>query len=291
MKQMLYILMSIALCGTLYGKQIVKEKDEVLPVNVQKRIDTIQSAVTSNDWITVRKEYDKINWQEVKTPSKVLNTLSKELKGNKDCKDLRKEIKTKYQLLREDDDADIEDNVDVTPIPIVQFTVNRFPAVEIDQVELVAVNITSLKISGLRYIYLDVNGVPCPTVDFNAIAIPGLRFTYFDIITLDPDVLKSLGIFVKVVDSKGVSVVVLRTNDKNFIELMTLWENRYGKQIDFWDEKGNKIIPMSGSVLWLERKALMVAIEAGENVDMLWDAYNEHFQRVVSRRIRLKKQR
>lgn len=276
MKQMLYILFCIALCGTLYGKHI-----ESLSVEVQRHVDVILSAAKSNDWVSARKEYDQINWQEVKKPAKILKILSKGLNDNKDCKDLRKEIKTKYQLLREEDDVDLEDSIVSTPIPIVQFEVTRFPAIEFGELELITIDTPIILFPGLKYISLDVN----------AIVIPGLKYTYLDIITLNPEVLKTLGIIIPVVDSQGVSVVILRIKDEKFIALMELWEHRYSRQLDFYDNKGNRIVPMSGTVLWAERKSVIAAVEVGGDYDKLWDAYNKHFQRAVGRRINLKRKR
>lgn len=259
----------------------LNQQIEKLPVDVQRRVEAIQAAAKSNDWPAVRAEYDQINWRGVKKPAKVLKEISKDLKGNKDAKDLRREIKTKYELLREGDDADLEDKVATTPIPVVQYTVQKFPSMEIDQVELVAVDIPALSIPGLEYISLDIN----------AIAIPGLKYTYLDIIKLDPKVLQTLGIVVPVIDSKGVPVVVLKIGDEKFNALMALWEKRYSKQLDFYDEQGNRLVPMPGTVLASERQAVISATAAGGDYDALWDAYNEHFQKSVGRRISLKKNR
>lgn len=277
--KMLCIVCIAFLCGTLHGKPGIEP--EMLPVDVQRQIMAIQSAAKSNDWASVRAEYDQIDWRALKKPAKVLAVLSKTLKADKNAKDLRREIKTKYQLMREGDDLDLEDSVSATPIPVVQFAVTRFPAMTIDQVEMVVVDLPSLSIPGLAYVSLDLN----------AIAIPGLKYTCLDIIKLDPAVLKALGIVVPVIDSKGVAVVVLRVSDEKFIALMNLWEKRYSKQIDYWDDNGNKIVPMPGSVLGLERKAVIKATESGGDYDKLWDAYNEHFQKAVGRRINLKRSR
>ena len=200
-----------------------------------------------------------------------MKIISDELKKSKDCKKLRKEIKTKFELLREDDDADMDDDIIAVPIPIVQFVVTRFPAMMIGQVELITVDIPSLQISGLQ--------------------IPGLQYVYLDILALDPEVLRALGAVVPVVDSKGAAVVIMKIRDEKFVALMKLWEKRYSKILDFWDDQGNKIVPMPGSALWYERKAVIAAVEAGGDYDALWDAYNEKMQRAVGRRINLKRKR
>jgi len=72
---------------------------------------------------------------------------------------------------------------------------------------------------------------------------------------------------------------------------MDVWETRYGKMLDFYDDQGNKIVPAPGTVLWVERKVLMEAVEAGGDYDSLWAAYSAHFQKAVGRRINLKKKR
>jgi hypothetical protein len=238
MKQ-LYVIICIALCAALYGKPILKP--EILSVEDQKRIDAIQTASKSNDWASVRKEYDQINWKEIKQPAKLLKSISKELKGDKGAEDLRKEIKTRYQLLRKDDDADLDDSIEPTPIPEVKFKVQKFPVVEFGQQELIVVDILSVR-------YAD-------QVD---------------------------------ISQYSNAVVVLRIKDEVFSSKMAAWENRYKKQIDFFDANGNKIVPMPGSVLWHERKTLMTALENGGNCDVLWTSYNEHLQQAVGRRINLK---
>jgi len=289
MKYALYIFI-IVLSGICYGKPIDR-KVEKLPVDIQKHVDAMKDAAKSNDWQSVREEYDKIDMRQVSNPISVLREASDVLKKskNKDAKILRKEIKTKYELLREVSDPELDDDIETIPVPIVQFTVHRFPPMKIDQVELVTIGILSLHIPGLRYVYLDINGIPCPTLDFNTIVIPGLKYTYMDLMVLDPEVLKALGIMVPVVDSKGVSVVVLKIKDEKFIALMELWERRYNKQIDFYDERGNRIVPMPGTVLWGERRAVIKAVEKGGDYDALWDTYNENMRKAIGRRINLKR--
>lgn len=239
MNSLLYIFLCVFICKTIYSKPVVKP--EQLPIDVQKHIDAIQSACVSNDWVTVVKEYGLIDWKEIKKPAKVLKILSKDLKGNKDIKDLRKEIKTKYKLLRENDDADLDDNIEEIPIPIIKISIQKFPSIEIDQLDLIVIDISKLE-------YVD---------------------------QLD-------------ISKYSKAIVVFKIRDENFIATMELWEKRYNKILDYYDDKGNKIIPAPGTTLWLERKAVIAAVEAGGDYDRLWDAYHQHFQKAVGRRTILK---
>jgi hypothetical protein len=87
----------------------------------------------------------------------------------------------------------------------------------------------------------------------------------------------------------GIPCVLVR--DEAFLAAMALWEARYGKSLDYWDDHGNKIIPRPGTVLWAERKAVIAAVEAGGDYVALWDAYNAHFKQAVGRRINLQKKK
>ena len=234
-----FLLGMVLFCGIVCGRA-----SETLPADVQRNIDALRLAASSNDWPSARKAYDRIDWRKVQHPAVVLKDISKELKGDNNAVALRKEVKTKYQLVRGGDDADLDDGVEATVIPFVQFVIKRFPPIGFGQLELVVVDLPSLQ-------YTDqIN----PKQYSNAI-------------------------------------VVLKTRDEKFLALMDLWETRYSRQIDYWDDKGNRIVPMGGSVLWLERKAVMDAAEKGGDYNKLWDVYNEHFQKAIGRRINLKRKR
>ena len=269
MKTVLCMVSCMAVSGLLYGKPFDTAHDrpiDRLPVEDRKPVDAIHQAAKLNDWAAARKQYDAVDWGKTEQPARVLEAISKELKGDKDCEGLRREVKTKYELLKESGDPELADPITATPVPVVAIAVQRFPAMAIDQVELVA-------------------------LDLNGIAIPGLRFTYLDILKLEPGVLEALGIVVPVVDSKGVAVAVLRVKDEKFLALMDLWEKRFNKRLDFFDERGARIVPMGGSVLWEMRRQIMQREEVGIDTDAVWAEYHAKMQSAIGRRMNLRRRK
>lgn len=229
------------LIGMVLFCGICGKASETLPADVQQNIDALRLAASSNDWPSARKAYDRIDWRKVKQPAVVLKDISKEFKGDKNAEDLRKEVKTKFQLVRGQQDADLADSVEPIPIPIVQYTISKFPPMDFGELELVVVDMPTLQNA-------DQSKYPN-------------------------------------------SIVIISTRDNKFLDAMALWESRYSKQVDYWDDNGNRIIPMGGTVLWMEREALIKAVEADGDYDKLWAEYDEHFRKAVGRRINLKKKR
>jgi len=198
------IIILFACCVVCYGKQPKK-----IASKTQAHIDAVKESAKSNDWKMVRAEYDKIEWKNIQEPEAVLSDLSNSLKHKKNVVEIRREIKTRYELLRGKGDADLEDNIEATPIPVVDL----------------------------------------PVLDLPFVAV----------------------------------------RDMGFLNEMELWETRYSKRIDYYDDKGDRIVPMRGTVLWAERKAIMEAVEDGGDYDKLWTAYDENVRRAIGRRVNLKK--
>lgn len=285
MKMKMSIAVGMALCFSLYGKTTADKKPEVLPVEVEKHKDAIKDAMKTNGVVTAQRAYDQIDWQAVKHPAKVLKDISKDVEKSKDAEALRREIKTKYELLREVDDLDLTDPVKATPIPVVTFPVQRFPAIEIGQLELVVMEAVTLDVPELVYAVLGER------TSFNTILVPTMRYTYLDILTCDPEAMRIVGIVTPMVYGKPTEVVVVRIGNKKFDALMNVWERRYNRTVDYFDAKGHRLVPAAGTVLWVERKALLEATEAGTVTDAQWDAYNQRFNAAIGRRVRLKRQR
>ncbi|MDD5679571.1 MAG: hypothetical protein PHW60_16500 [Kiritimatiellae bacterium] len=77
--------------------------------------------------------------------------------------------------------------------------------------------------------------------------------------------------------------------DDASLAALKLWEARYSKLPDYYDDAGRRIIPARGTVLWAERQAVIRAVEAGGDFEALWGAYNNHLQAAVGRRVNLRK--
>lgn len=83
----------------------------------------------SNDVVAVKAAYDSIRWDKIKHPAKFLRALSKAMKGSKKLVELRREVKTKFMLVREGDDGELDDVVTPTPVPVVQ--IYKVPIAEV----------------------------------------------------------------------------------------------------------------------------------------------------------------
>ena len=211
------------------------------------RLDDLGQAVASNDIEQARVIYRGLDLRSGDA-LETIRTAARAVPASPDALELRREMATKYRLLADAAAALPPELDDVEPyaVPVVEVT----------------------------------------TLDVQAIAIPGLTYTVLDVLTLQPDVLRALGIQVPLVD-----VEIVRIDNSKFCELMRLWESRYARQIDYFDAAGNRLVPMPGTVLWRERRAVIQAVEAGGDYDALWDVYNARLAAAVHRRENLKRER
>lgn len=216
------------------------------------RLDDLSQAVASNDIEQARVIYRGLDLRSGDA-LETIRTAARAVPASPDALELRREMATKYRLLADDAAPLPAELADVVPydVPVVEVTT------------------------------LDVE-----TLDVQAIAISGLTYTVLDVLTLQPDVLRALGIEVPVVQAE-----IVRIDNARFCELMRLWEARYARQIDYRDAAGNRLVPMPGTVLWRERRAVIQAVEAGGDYDALWDAYNARLAAAVHRRKNLKRER
>lgn len=242
MKLLPTILACVASGVICHGQLTVKPGK--LPVDVQKHVDAIKDAARSNDWPAAHTAYRKIDWRAAAEPATALAEISRELKSATSAAALRREVKTKYELLRAEGDPDLDDPIAATPIQVVMFPVQRIPAVQFGELELVIID------------------------------VPSLRYES------QVDVRKYAN-----------AVVFIRVKDEQFFSSLEMWERRFGKVLDYYDERGNRIVPAGGSVLWHERQAVIRAVENGGDYDALWDAYHEHLEQAIGRRINLKRKR
>ena len=203
----------------------------------------------SNDWAGVSNAWRALDMRQADQAA-AIRAAARTVPAAPETAAMRREMATQLRLL---DAAPAPELADVEPYDV--------PVVEVATLEV-------------------------ETLDVQAIAIPGLTYTVLDVLTLQPDVLRALGIQVPVVD-----VEIVRIDNARFCELMRLWEARYARQIDYRDAHGNRLVPMPGTVLWRERRAVIQAVEAGGDYDALWDAYNARLAAAVHRRKNLKRGR
>jgi hypothetical protein len=139
-------------CAVSHGKHA--KSSVAISDDAARSIVNIKGYARSNDWKSIQCEYDKINWKSVDKPGLILAEISKILKTNAAAEDLRREIKTRYSVLREKGDADLADDIVQTPIPVVMFPkieisrvavpVITVPIVEVDQIEVDRVAFSSI---------------------------------------------------------------------------------------------------------------------------------------------------
>jgi len=116
-------------------KQLSRQDVQKLPTDVQDGIAAFRSASGSNDWTAAQAEFARINWQDVERLAPVLAELSKSLPKDKSAAALRREIKTKYQLVRASGDPDLADTITSTPIPVLRLAPIDAPRVSAPELE------------------------------------------------------------------------------------------------------------------------------------------------------------
>jgi len=240
------------------GKPVKPDKPGKISDATQGMIDKIKECAKLNDWAGIKKAYDKIDWKDDEI-AKSFIAVAKEVPKNKDTKVLRREIKTKYELLREDTNDIVElSDIDAYAVPVVKLVPIIF------------------------------NGVGFPVIE-----IGGLKFTYLDMLTLNPDVLNVLGVVIPVVRGVGIDVPFVRISDRRFELAMADWSRRWGIAIDAVGTDGMMIIPHPATALGQKRASLMLAIEKRgwtPETEAMWAKYYQDLSIALSR-IRLNKKK
>lgn len=119
MNKAILLILCIFFCATIFA-------GNKIPADVQKHIDAVKKYSKENKWNDVRKEYQQIDWRKIEDPLPVLREISKDLKNSKDIKDIRKAVKTKYNILKDNNSANIEDPIEDIPISVVEFSFIEF---------------------------------------------------------------------------------------------------------------------------------------------------------------------
>ena len=139
-----------AACLTAIAKQ------PEIPPAVQARIDSITERAKSNDVIGIQRELNAIEWEQVADPKPTVKALAKAMPKGENGKELRRQVKTKYILLREDE-ADIDELADVEAyaVPIVKLSPIVLDPVEIASLVFVPLSIGILNVDSLNVPYVN----------------------------------------------------------------------------------------------------------------------------------------
>jgi hypothetical protein len=237
----------------------------------------VQHAAT-NDAKGARKEYDAVDWRTVAAPLPALREMSTALmtNGSAEAVALRREIHTKYWLLKGERDPELGEPGERVAVPVVNVVVLDVPEVDAPVVDAPAI---------------EAPAVALVMIDVPDVRTPGFRFTSLEMVELRPDVLAAMGVAVPVVREEALEVAVLRVRNQVFMDAIARWEGRYGRRLDFWDKRGGRIVPAPGTVLWAMRRRVIERVEAGGDYEALWAEYDEAFRKVVGRRQWLAKKR
>jgi hypothetical protein len=251
------LLATPALSGNNAGKD---KRPGTIPTNVQARIDGIAKHAKSNNVDGVRSEYLAIDWRQVEQQDVAFKAVAKALPKGKDAKALRREIATKYALLREEaDDPAIEDLADVEAY---QINIVYAPTVK-----LAPLIVDALEVTAMRFYPISASGL----------TIAGLLVSYID----------AQGVTIPYVDAHGIPVLFLRIADEKYEQAMSTWSRRWNIALDAVGTDGIRIIPHPYTALGLQRSALMRAIERDgwtTATEALWSQYYADLSAAIYRR-------
>ena len=132
---MMYRLLVLIICLAASGMAYCLPLDKT-PPDIQTHIDACLDHAGKKDWKAARLDYNKINWLRVSCPLPVLKAISDNLKQNSSVEDIRREIKTKYNLLKVKDDAGLADEIEAVQIPAVELQWLQIQAVLIHSISL-----------------------------------------------------------------------------------------------------------------------------------------------------------
>ena len=160
------LIIMVGIVISLTGLSIGKVSD------TQLKINKIKQQAKSNDWVGIKQTYKEIVWKNDNIVES-FKSLSKEIPKNKNTKELRRRMKTKYNLLKEDDDPDIEGFNDITAykIPIVLFDSIDFPAVDVPSVDVPFVQINNFKYKKAMSTWENRWGIALDAVGINGMRI------------------------------------------------------------------------------------------------------------------------
>lgn len=233
----------------------------------------ISPQIASNDW-----KGAKAAWRKTKVKdAKDIAAIATEIPKGKKTKELRREVLTKYELVREKGDPDLPGMSDVSPYPV--------PVVKI---EPIIVDTVTLK-------YLRAVPVSIPAQYFNGRGIRTVQlisFSYQQWLSFlaGGDGLSFVSIDGKPLPFAQVSVtdiVFVVVDNQQFCDALAAWEVKWGIVMDLVGSERVRIIPHPYTDLGQRRTALMLGIErdgwTDANIDA-WAQYQADLQVAVARR-------
>ena len=237
---------------SVMGKPVKPDKPGKISDTTQGKIDKIKKQAKSNDWAGIKKTYAEINWRDGDAV-KSLKAVAKEVPKNKNTKDLRREIKTKYELLREDTE-DIPELVDVD-------------AYEISIVRAPIIKLMPLIVNTLEIATIPIASLVSQPMSIDVLAMPGLVVQYVDI--------------------HGIIVPFIRIDNVRFEKAMSDWSHRWNIAIDAVGTDNIRIIPHPATALGIRRASLMHMIEKKgwmKETEAAWAKYYSDLYIALSRR-------
>lgn len=239
---------------------IAKQPAVAIPPSVQARIDAIERHAGSNDMAAIQREVAQIEWRDVSNPKAVCKSLAKALPKGKVGKELRRELKTKYELLREDD-SELAELADTQSYAV---RIVRVPSIT---VELIVVS--SLPIDSLEFLPMTIDVMGFYPVTAAGLAVP-------------------------VVASHGMPVPWILCRNVTYDNAMSAWERRWNTAMDAMGPSSVRIIPHPATELGRRRAELMAQIEKvgwTAETESAWAQYYADLAAALGRRTRLQKQK
>lgn len=238
---------------------VAKQAADAIPTSIQERIDAIERHAGSNDMAAIQREVAQIEWREVSDPKAVCKSLAKALPKGKAGKELRRELKTKYELLREDD-SELSELADTQSYSV---RIVRVPNITVD-----LILVSALPIDGLEFFPVTIEGLAFYPVTADGLAVP-------------------------VVASHGTPVPWILCRNLAYDKSMSAWERRWNIAMDAVGPESVRIIPHPATELGRRRAELMVQIEKvgwTAATESAWAQYYADLAAALGRRTRLQKQ-
>ncbi len=235
---------------------VAKQTADAIPPSVQARIDAIERYAGSNDISSIQSEMSLVDWAAVSDPKPVCKSLAMVLPKGKAGKPLRRELKTKYELLREDD----SELAELSDTQSYSLQIVRVPNITVELIE--------------------VSVLPIDSLEFFPVTIDGLEFYP---VTAD-------GLAVPFVASHGTPVPWILCRNLAYDNAMSAWERRWNVAMDAIGPESIRIIPHPASDLGQRRSDLMAQIEKvgwTAETEAAWAKYYVDLAAALGRRTRL----
>lgn len=247
-------------------------------------VDDVTDAVASTNWAQVTNLYDRIEWQTVSEPLKTLRQLIVAMRGLPELRVLRKEIKTKYNLLKGEQDEEIVDPIVEYPVAYRKTEYKKTPFRDTEYRGTVYRDVSYRRFSVINTVMSEVLSVDSPysVTLYNATPFKTTRWSDspMEVTEWSDSPWSDSPMSVTEWLDTPVDVVVTHAGD------IPVWQQRYARRRDYGT---NKVLPMAWAVLGIERRRLMGS-DSGD-YDVQLDRYNTNIVRALDRRQKLGKKK